>query len=185
MTKEKYFDLQEDYINHILSYVKQSGGLFPHISVFADIIDPKEDEIDKPALIHIPIDDDFMKDDESKDRFVDVELPKAFKELKKKFEPAGIAWAAEAWMRVIEKKNFDVIQDNWKAIPVKKEVIMISIESKDYDKKCILYEIKRQGKQVNNDGELIDNIELERLEDMANPDQMSGRFSGLLKKFNN
>ncbi len=74
MTREEYFDLQEDYINHILEYVKESGGLFPHISIFADIIKPKKEERGKPALIHIPIDDDFMKDEESKDYFVDVKI---------------------------------------------------------------------------------------------------------------
>ncbi len=62
---------------------------------------------------------------------------------------------------------------------------MINIESKDYDKKVIIYEIKRKGKQINPDGNLVDIVELEILEDMANPTEMDGRFSGLLKKFNN
>jgi hypothetical protein len=184
MTDEQYQNLQEDYINHILEYVKESGNLFPHISVFADIIKPKnESEKDKPALIHIPIDDEYMKDDESKDRFVDGILPDVFKDLKEKFAPKAIGWAAEAWMRVIDKKNFNPEKDNWKAIPVRKEVIMINIETEN-KQECFLYEIKRLGKQVNSDGEMTDIIELNKLDDLSNHESMAGRFSGLFQKFN-
>jgi hypothetical protein len=186
MTKEQYHDLQDDYIQHILEYVKDNGNLFPHISIFADIIDPKEEEMDKPALIHIPIDDEYMKDEDSKDEFVDEVLPKVFKELKKRFIPHGIAWAAEAWMRVVDK-NFNPSKDNWKSIPVRKEVIMISIESEDGNE-FFMYEIKRSGKQVNSDGEFVDIVELERFNDEVikkSPEQITGRFTGLFKKFKN
>jgi hypothetical protein len=181
MTNEEYHDLKEDYIQHILDYVKDNGSLFPHLSVFADIKKPKEEEIGKPALIHIPIDDEYMKDDESKDRFVDEILPNLFKELKTRFTPHGVAWAAEAWMRVAEK-DFDPSKDNWKAIPIKKEIIMISVESENAND-CFIYEIKRIGKQVNSDGDFVDIVELERLDgDFATATKLAGRFTGLFKK---
>lgn len=184
MTKEEYSDLQEDYVQHILDYVKDHGSLFPHISIFADIINPKEEEMGKPALIHIPIDDEYMESEEKKDLFVDEILPTAFEELKKKFTPYGVAWAAEAWLRVADK-DFNSSKDNWKAIPIKKEVIMISIESENGNE-FFIYEIRRLGKQVNNHGDLVDIVELERFDNDFNKQSSSnlaGRFTGLFKKF--
>jgi hypothetical protein len=180
MTKEKYLDLQEDYIEHILEYVKDSGSLFPHISVFADIIKPKKDEINKPALIHIPIADKFMETEDTKDEFIDEILPDVFKSLKKKFIPAGVAWASEAWMRVAGS-DFDIDKDDWKAIKTKKEIIIITIES-DFGDACFMYEIKRNGAQVNSNGELVSSVELEKLDELSSPDAVGGRFSGLFKK---
>jgi len=113
-------------------------------------------------------------------------LPKVFKELKKRFIPHGIAWAAEAWMRVADK-NFNSSKDDWKSIPIRKEVIMISIESEDGNE-FFMYEIKRSGKQVNSDGEFVDIVELERFDDEVikkSPEQITGRFTGLFKKFKN
>jgi len=180
MTKEKYLILQEDYIEHILEYVKDSGSLFPHISVFADIAVPKKDEIDKPALIHIPIDDKFMETEDSKDEFVNKILPGVFKSLKEKFIPAGVAWASEAWMRTAGA-DFDIDKDDWKSIKNKKEIIIITIES-DFGDSCFMYEMKRLGSQVNSDGELTNIIELKKLDELSTPDAIGGRFSGLFKK---
>jgi hypothetical protein len=181
MTKEKYFDLQEDYIQHIMDYVKESGNLFPHISIFADIIEPKDEEIDKPALIHIPIEDKFMEDGDTKDEFINDIIPDVFKSLKQRFIPVGVAWASEAWMRTADK-NSDPEKKEWKGLSPKKEIIIISIES-EFGDNCFMYEIKRLGIQVNSDGELTDSIELEKLEDLSSPDSVGGRFSGLFKKF--
>jgi len=181
MTKEKYLTLQEDYIEHILEYVKDSGSLFPHISVFADIVTPKEDEKDKPALIHIPIDDKFMENEETKEKFVNDILPDVFKSLKKKFIPAGVAWASEAWMRTAGA-DFDIDKDDWKSIKAKKEIIIITIES-DFGDTCFMYEIKRTGSQVNSDGELVNIVDLVKLDELSTPDSIGGRFSGLFKKF--
>ena len=37
MTDEQYEQLKKDYIDHIKEYVTDNGGLFPHLTVFADI----------------------------------------------------------------------------------------------------------------------------------------------------
>lgn len=186
MTKEQYHDLQEDYIQHVLEYVKDNGSLFPHISIFADIINPTEEQKDKPALIHIPIDDEYMENEDGKEKFVEEILPLTFEELRKKFIPHGVAWAAEAWMRLADK-DFNPSKDNWKSIPIRKEVIMISIESEDGND-FFIYEMKRLGKQINSDGELIDIVELERFDDeisKKSSTQLGGRFTGLFKKLKN
>jgi len=183
MTDEQYEELKKDYINHIKEYVTDNGGLFPHLTVFADVKKPKEGEEDKPAIIHIPIPDEWMQSDEMKDKFVDNVIPDVFKDINAEFIPHGIGWAAEAWMRVADK-NFDPSKGDWKKIPIRKEVIMISIES-DRPSESIIYEIKREGKQVNSDGNLVDVIKLEQqFKDEIAP-STGGRFTGLFKKLKN
>lgn len=181
MTNEQYEVLKQDYIDHIKEYVTENGSLFPHLTIFADIRKPKPEEENKPALIHVPIPNEFMENDKSKDRFIDEVVPDLFKSINEKFIPKGIGWAAEAWMRVADK-NFDPEKDNWKKIPIRKEVIMISIES-DQPTESIIYEIKREGKQVTSDGEIVDIIKLEeQFKEEGSPMSAGGRFTGLFKK---
>ena len=180
MTDEQYEQLKKDYIDQIKEYVTNYGGLFPHLTVFADIKKPNKGEENKPAIIHIPIPDEWMESDEMKDKFVDHIIPDVFKDINTKFIPHVIGWAAEAWMRIADK-NFDPSKENWKNIPIRKEVIMINIES-DRPSESIIYEIKREGKQVNSNGDLVDVIKLEQeFKDEMAPNT-GGRFSGLFKK---
>jgi hypothetical protein len=179
MTPEKFIEIKEMYQEHLLDVISSTGGLFPHLTIFADLKDPLKDENDLPAIIHLPIPDKYMKDETTKDKFIDDVLPDIAKKVKKEFIVHGVAWASEAWMRVIEKDQ--KVPDNWKEIPIKKEIVIVTIET-DGQKEAIIYEIKRNGKQVNSDGELVDNVTLEKLED-EQPSSVGGRFSGLLKTF--
>jgi hypothetical protein len=181
MTPEKYEDIREAYIEHITDLIADMGALYPHVTVFADQIDPKEGDEDKPAIIHIPIPEQLTETDEGKEQFVEEILPDVFATLKKQFVPYAVAWSSEAWMRVIGKT--DKIPDNYKDIPIKKEVIIITLETSDKEE-VIIYEIKRDGKQVNQFGDFIDKVELIPQPDMAAPTSLGGRFSGLFKKFN-
>lgn len=181
MTPEQYQEVKDAYIEHLIDVIAETGGLFPHITIFADVLKPKEGEENKPAIIHIPIPDNFMKDDESKDEFIDEIIPDIFKDLKKEFEPHGVAWSSEGWLRHIEKGG--KIPDNYKNLPIKKEVVIVTLGTQDKEE-ALIYEIKRQGKQVNSDGNLVDIVKLEKL-DGDQPESVGGRFSGLFKKFNN
>lgn len=182
MSPEKYLELKNDYIDHIKTFVSEHGGLIPHLSVFADIKQPTEEQIGKPAMVHVPIPDEFMQNDFMKEMFVTTIVPELFTDIKKEFIPVGVAWAAEAWMRV-GSKDFDFESENYKELPIEKEVIIITMESVDKEE-LFLYEMKREGKQVNSDGELTDHISLIPMDDMKKPDGFGGRFSGLFKKFN-
>jgi hypothetical protein len=182
MTDEQFIELKQDYIDHIKRYVVEEGGIFPHISVFADSKNPKIEEEKKPAIIHIPIPDEFMND-EGKETFLKEIVPMVFSKIKEKFIPYGVGWASEAWMRTIEKgSDFDIDKDDYKKLPIKKEIVIITVETED-SKDALIYDINREGKQINSDGELVDKVSLVLNEDMKNPDGLDGRFSGLLKKF--
>lgn len=173
--------VMETYIDHIKKYVSQTGGLFPHVTVFANSIEKEEEKETNLSIIHIPIPDEFMSDS-GKDTFVDEVMPEVYKEIKKKFVPFGIAWASEAWLREADP-NFDVTKENWKKLPIRKEVVFITIEDENLCKTQV-YELKRVGKQVSGDGDLVDKVELEILQDLVNPIKTEGRFSGLYKKLN-
>jgi hypothetical protein len=69
-------------------------------------------------------------------------------------------------------------------LDTKKEIIMICIES-DRQSESIIYEIKRKGKQVNADGNLVDVISLEQQFENETPPKTEGRFAGLFKKLKN
>lgn len=83
-------------------------------------------------------------------------------------------------MRIADK-DFDM--DNYKSLP-KKEVIFISIETENKSE-TIIYEMIRNGKQVNTEGDLTDKIELKEMHDIEKPEGTSGRFAGLYKKLIN
>jgi hypothetical protein len=179
MTKEKFQTIKEEYINHLKNYMCEAGSLFPHITVFAEDLDVTNE---KPCIVHIPIPPEYMKNDDTKDDFVNNIIPDLFVELKKKFTPVGIAWAAEAWAR-IGKKADNLNMDQIKKLPIKKEVVIITIETIDTSESFI-YNIKRNGKQVTKDGDFIDNINLELAEE-SNGNLVGGRFSGLFELFKN
>jgi len=179
MTEEDHNNLKENYIEYLVSTIAESGGINPHITVFGD----QKNDSNKPSIIHIMIPEEFMKSEDSKDEFVDDVLPNVFKQLKKKFKVHSIAWAAEAWMRVVGKDTNEEDLKNWKAIPIKKEVIIVTIETKD-SSETLMYNIIRKGKKVTKDGDFIDDIELEK-EDLTEGVAVGGRFSGLFTKFKN
>jgi hypothetical protein len=176
MTKEKYEEIKKGYLENIKRYMLSVGGLFPHVTVFG----AHKDDENKDAIIHIPIPDEFLKSEDTKDEFVNTVLPEVAKTVKTKFIPYGVGWASEAWVRTSSKD--DKIPDNWKDLPIKKEVLFINLEFEDKTE-AIMYEIKRLGKQVNEDGDLVDHVDLIEDKLMAGPENMSGRFTGLLDKF--
>mgnify|MGYP003346194031 CR=1 FL=1 len=70
MTEQQYDNLKENYLKHIKRYMKEAGGLFPHITILADHLNETEDP--KSAVIHIPIPDEYMENDEAKDEFISM-----------------------------------------------------------------------------------------------------------------
>lgn len=172
MIEKEHQELIDSYIENIKKFIVDAGGLFPHLTIFADNKDPKKEE--KKALIHIPIPDSYMQSDAEKDSLVDEIFPFIYEKVKQKFTPYGIAWASEAWMRIVTEKQMA----RFKELPPNKEVVVISIDT-DYKCETIIYELKRTGQCINSEGDLIDQIQLEKLEQSAGT---SGRFVGLYQK---
>lgn len=182
MKDEEYTEIIDLYLKHIKSYMTEAGGLFPHITVFGDQIAKNEGDKELPkAIIHIPIPSEYMKSDEDKDIFLEEMIPAVFKTVKEKFIPYGIGWASEAWMRIADAETFDPKRDDYKDIPIKKEILFISVES-EFTNQTFVYDINRIGQQVNAEGDLVDSIELVEIPEMKDVHTTQGRFSGLYKK---
>ena len=182
MTEEKYIELKDTYLKNIKRYMTEEGGLFSHISVFAEKLECNEDddEASKNAIIHIPLPDKIANSDEGKEYFITKMLPEIANSLKESFVATGVAWASEAWLR---SSHIDDKQpENWKDMPIKKEVLMVSMESA-FGNETNVYEIVRSGMKVTEEG-LSDTIELIKDEELSGENlNFEGRFTGLYKKF--
>lgn len=174
-TLEKFDKLKENYLDMVVSGTKEAGGLPPHITLFGY----HNDDHEKQAIIHVPIKDELMTS-EGKIKLFNKVIPELAKDIaKKEFTIYALAWASEAWIR--EANRDEAITDNWKDIPIKKEVIIINLESIVKDE-LIMYDVARVGHKVSDNGEFIDNIELTPItqEPMSN---VGGSLSGLSKYF--
>lgn len=181
MTNEQFEELKTGYIDFVTNLMVESGGLDPSITVLG-----KHIEDDKNAIVHVPIPSKYMKDDEAKDEFIEEVLPNVAKKLKEVFDIEVVVWASEAWLRVVDTKDKEATDlKDWKSIPIKKEVVIVTFDSASIKKNCIM-EVVRKGKQVNEEGELSDSIELRDMPDFKEeemPIEIEGRFAGLYKKF--
>jgi len=172
MTEEKYQELKQEYVGNIKRVMTELGFIRPHLTVFGS---HKDEEIkDKDALVHIEVRDEFMRSETMKEGFVQVILPEIAEKIKEMIVPYGVAWTSEAWVRTAAKEQG--VPDNWKELPIEKEVLMVSMEFTN-KKEMLIYEIKRNGKQVNEDGDLVDHIDLLE-QDFSNAEGMTGRFTG-------
>ena len=182
MTEEQYIELKDKYLTNIKRYMIQEGGLFSHISVFAEKLgyDEDDDQETKNAIIHIPLPTKIANSDEGKEYFVTKMIPDIASSLKEGFTTTGVAWASEAWLR---SSHIDDKQpENWKDMPIKKEVLMVSMESA-FGNETSVYEIVRNGMKVTEEG-LSDTIELIKDEKLSGNDlPLQGRFTGLYQKF--
>ena len=175
MTQEQFIELKDAYIDNIQKYFKEAGDLFAHVALFCEFKKDAEDYDERPAIVHVPIPSEMLKSDEGKDFFINSLLKDAVKDIKEKFIIIGVAWSAEAWMRVSDvkpKSQADI--DN---IPVNSEVIIINIESENV-KECKIFEIERTNVSIEKDGSLkTGNINFKDLG--IKQTTPGGRFSGL------
>lgn len=178
MTDEQFNVLKDEFIANIKNYFIDNGSIFPHLTIFANPKEENDEGEKKPALIHIPLLDEAMVDEESKDQFINEHFPQIAKAVKERFDPIAIAWTSEAWVRMVDKEEN---LNNWKDLPIRKEVIIISLET-EANKECLIYDIKRDGKQINSEGEMVDKVELTSCDSLSNPNGMAGRFSNLFDK---
>ena len=179
MTLKEHQKLAKTYIENIKRYMQEAGGLFPHLTIFAKKLETTAYD-EGHSLIHIPIPPKYIESDENKDLLVEDILPTIFDKLKESFTPYGVAWASEAWMRIA--KNEEEFKKGYKDLPIKKEVLMVTIET-DHKSESIIYDINRTGQQINSDGELTDKISLRKSKELNSPTATtSGRFVGLYSK---
>lgn len=175
MTQEQFNEFVDVYIEDLKSNMIDSGGLIPAISILGQDI-----EEDKPSVAFIPVPDDVLKDETYKIVFINRVLPEVYEKVKKHSIPKMVIWASEAWMR-FAGNDFDMDKKDWKELPIKKEVLIIT-KATETKEDVSMFEIIRDGQKVNEDGKLIDGITLKELPDLKDMTGFGGTFSGLYKK---
>lgn len=156
--------------------LSKNGGLSPTISV---LVKEKDDKIN---IVVVPVPNELLQNLQGKDLLAQS-LPKLFELLvKENKQPICFSFSSEAWLRKTPEGTKE-IPDNWQDLP-KIECLISTYESAD-ESDMRVYEIIREGKMANDEGDLIDAIVLrpyldEKDEPMTN---MKGRFSGIFQEF--
>lgn len=176
MTNTQFIEMKDAYLDDIKGMLLKNGNFSATISIIGE---EKKDL--SASIVHIPLPDQIINSDEGKQLFVDKMIPELSKKLKDKFNVQAVAWASEAWMREAPKDDYNPDTDNYKDLPIKKEILIITIDT-ETDLESYVYEIVRMSIAPN--GDLIEKINLLILPEMSQVfGSAEGRFSGLYKKF--
>jgi hypothetical protein len=173
MTNEIFEELKEAYVEHLKEMMLEEGTIYPVITIFADHI---EDTEGRGAIVHLPIPAEYMQTSKKKDEFIEEMLPQIAEQMREKFIPYAVAWSAEAWMRIVDKKKDELFEPSIN----KEEGIIINIETDDKTE-TLIYKIIRNMNVEEKEG-LKETITLEKMDDIPTGTG-EGRFTGLLKKF--
>jgi hypothetical protein len=190
---EQINKLKDDYVNFVKETIQETGELYPSFTIFCQLKEVIDEETGDKALgmVHIPVPTKFMENGETKDELVTSVLPKIFKEIKQKFIPYALAWSSEVWVKKVSKDEANSEEEALKIAQSKvnrEEAVFINVQSEN-DNEVLVFTIQRNGKQINNDGDLVDKIDLiasdEFGDQLASNKQIGGRFSNLFTTLNN
>jgi hypothetical protein len=174
MTKEEFKEIKEYYIESTKETLLKNGNLEPVITIMGNLKDNNT-----PSALQIVLPEEVANSDENKQLFVDQVIPKLAVEVREKFTIEAVGWSSEAWLREIPKDEFKV--EDYKKIPIKREILIITIDTAK-ESECYAYEIVRMS--VSPNGDLVENVELVELPDVASSASNSqGRFNNLYRKF--
>jgi hypothetical protein len=176
MTIEQFDEIKTEYLINMKEMLLEHGNIQPTITIIGDHI-----EENKPAIVHIPIPEKIANSDDGKQMFIDKMVPEISKKIQERFTVHAVAWASEAWMREAHIDDYDPAKDDYKKIPIKKEILILTID-KESTTENYIYEIIRMS--VSPSGDIIEDIELREMPEMSKSfGATEGRFSGLYKKF--
>jgi hypothetical protein len=177
-----------NYENHIKEFkvanvqmmqylLSKQGGLDPMIVV---LVKEKNDDMN---IVAVPVPGELLKNDQTKDVLA-ASIPTLLSMLAKEGkEPVCFSFSSEAWLRK-SPEGVTEVPDNWKDLP-KIECMISSYESADASEMEV-FEIIREGKMANENGDLIDAIVLRPYsisEDDEKPKSFKGRFFGAFQEF--
>lgn len=176
MTDQQFIEIKDEYLQNMKEMLLESGNIQPTVTIIADHL-----EENKPAIVHIPLPAKIANSDDGKQMFVDKMIPEIAVKLKDRFNIYAVAWASEAWMREAPVDDFDPEVDDYKKIPIKKEILILTVDTGD-NVESYVYEIIRLS--VSPTGNLVEDIELRDMPELSSQvADHSGRFGNLYKKF--
>ena len=176
MTDEQFIEIKDEYLKNMKDMLLEEGNIQPTVTIIADHL--KEN---KPAIVHIPLPAKIANSDSGKQMFVDSMIPEIAKVAREKFNIYAVAWASEAWMREAPVDKYNPEVDDYKKLPIKKEILILTVDT-GAKTESYVYEIIRMS--VAPDGSIIEDIELVEMPELSNHfAEQGGRFSNLYKKF--
>ena len=176
MTTEEFIEMKDSYLENMKELLLERGNLPATITIMGSQL-----EDNKSSIVHIPLPEEIVNSDDGKQIFVDKIIPEISKKINEKFNIHAVGWASEAWMREAHKDDYDPDKDDYKEIPIKKEILIITIDT-ETTAESYVYEIVRMSIAPN--GDLVEKVDLVELPDVIKAFGTSeGRFTGLYKKF--
>lgn len=166
---------KEEHLQNIKTLMYKKGELLPMICILV-----YDNKTDKPAVIVTPVLGNF--DELGKETAIsELILPKIFDRLRDEDKkPLCFSFSTEAWLRKVDDKENPPA--DWKSLE-KIETVLTTFETKD-GSEVVCCTMNRLGKSINEDGELVDRIELTEL-DMGNSKghKIQGRFGDIFNKY--
>ncbi len=162
--------ISEDFID--------KGRMNIHITML--VYDTKEEDF-ADAIVKIP--DEFLMSDSGKNMFAEIAPFVMGLAATNNKVPLCFSWASEAWIRVMKDENNGKVPENWKDHP-KEEVLIVYYETEELSE-MDCFDINRDGKKIDSEGDLIDSIELTENEKLKTKDggKLQGRFTEIFKKY--
>lgn len=180
---ENYIEeFKKKHLENIQTLMLNQGGLVPLIAVLC-----YDTDVNEPMVMMVPIMTEEFKE-EDKQKVVSMIIPSLFKEMKERHKkPICFSFSSEAWLRKMdishkpesEKKD---VPENWRDLP-KVEGLITTFETADYSElHCST--MNRIGKQINDDGELVDQILLEKFDTgQGSSSKVEGKFADIFKRY--
>lgn len=170
MNKEELEKMRDEFVSSITRMVQGEGFLAPVVALFA-----LNDE-GKKTLMIIPLDGDYLT--EKKNIFLKRVVPALRERLDdEEFKVFAVCIASEAWARVAPV-DFKFSEDAVRELD--KEEIVIVTYMDDDSNSSVIFDMKRDGKAVNQEGEIIDYVTLtERSQEGAKVVSLHPEFDDL------
>jgi hypothetical protein len=158
MNKKDLEGMRTEFVDSVVRMVKGEGFLSPFMGIFALNSERKK------TLMIVPLDGNLLN--ENKELFFDDIIPALHDKLhNEKFKVYAVCMASEAWARVTNAADFDNTEEAINALP-KEEILIITYLSEN-EKSDVIFDLVRDGKAVNQEGNIIDYVTLTEREDDA------------------
>lgn len=162
---------KEQHLEMVKKLMLEKGSLPPFIQVVTESI--KDDSA--MNIIHIWVPNESR---EEKDLFVDKIIPEIkSKVISDDMRIIGVSFSAEAWVRKMKVDSDAKPED----LP-KTEMLFVTFSTAEGEESCG-YNIIRNFLEVDKEGDLKENIDLEEDVDLKGQGKSEGRFSNLFKTF--
>lgn len=170
---------KENNVN-MAKWLAINGGLAPMCTLLVK----NNDEF---KVVVAPIPEEAMESPENKRKFLSI-MPKFFDKLEEEgHEVICFSYSSEAWIRMINVEDADEIDDIDFNSLSKKEILISSYETAT-DATVEVNNIIREGKIVNEDGNLIDCVRLEKNKEMSDAEEegagtIGGEFANIYRNY--